>query len=101
MLLLVVFLKHMELVEMKINFNGHSPTDREVEFTQDDQVRLFEIMKEEFINHITYARFSNIYHPTKIEKGIAKFCDDYNVDIAYEKDRVAFFTALIKEMKYQ
>ena len=86
---------------MKINFKSHQISDREVEFTQDDQVRLFEIMKEEFIQHITYARFNNIYHPTKIEKGIAKFCDDFGVDIEYDKDRVAFFTALIKEMKYQ
>ena len=86
---------------MKIKFNGHSPTDREVEFTQDDQVRLFEIMKEEFIQHITYARFSNISYPTPIEKHLKKFCDDYSVDIAYDKDRVAFFTALIREMKYQ
>ena len=86
---------------MKINFKSHQISDREVEFTQDDQVRLFEIMKEEFINHITYARFNNIYHPTKIEKGIAKFCDDFGVDIEYDKDRVAFFTAIIAEMKYQ
>ena len=86
---------------MKIKFKSHQISDREVEFTQDDQVRLFEIMKEEFINHITYARFNNIYHPTKIEKGIAKFCDDFGVDIEYDKDRVAFFTAIIAEMKYQ
>jgi hypothetical protein len=86
---------------MKINFKSHQISDREVEFTQDDQVRLFEIMKEEFIQHITYARFNNIYHPTKIEKGIAKFCDDFGVDIEYDKDRVAFFTAIIAEMKYQ
>jgi hypothetical protein len=91
----------MELVEMKINFNGHSPTDREVEFTQDDQVRLFEIMKQEFINHITYSRFSNLSYPTHIERQLSNFCNDYDVDIEYEKDRVAFFTALIKEMKYQ
>jgi hypothetical protein len=85
---------------MKIKFNGHSPTNREVEFTHDDQVRLFELMKEEFINHITYARFTNIYHPTRIEKGIAEFCNGFGVDVEYDKDRVAFFTALIKEMKY-
>ena len=85
---------------MKINFTGHSVTNREVEFTQDDQVRLFEIMKEEFINHITYSRFSNVYHPTKIEKEIIQLCADFDVDVAYDKDRVAFFTALIKEMKY-
>ena len=85
---------------MKIKFNGHSPTNREVEFTHDDQVRLFELMKEEFINHITYSRFSNIYSPTKTEKQIIQLCEDFDVDVTYEKDRVAFFTALVKEMKY-
>jgi hypothetical protein len=86
---------------MKIKFKGHSPSEREVEFAKDDQVRLFELMKEEFINHITYARFTNIYHPTKLEKQIIGFCNDYGVDVEYDKDRVVFFKALIKEMKYQ
>ena len=86
---------------MKINFNGHSPIDREVEFTQDDQVRLFEIMKEEFIEHITYSKFSNKIYLTDVEKQLNGFCKDYGVDIEYSKDRIAFFTALIKEMKYQ
>ena len=86
---------------MKIKFNGHSPTDREVEFTQDDQVRLFEIMKEEFIEHITYSKFSNKIYLTDVEKQLNGFCKDYGVDIEYSKDRIAFFTALIKEMKYQ
>ena len=85
---------------MKIKFNGHSPTECEVEFDKDDQVRLFEIMKQEFIEHITYARFNNSY-PTHIERQLENFCKDYGVDVEYEKDRVAFFTALIKEMKYQ
>ena len=83
-----------------IKFNGHQSTEREVEFSKDDQVRLFEIMKEEFINHITYSRFSNVYHPTKLEKEIIQLCNDFDVDVAYDKDRVAFFTSLIKEMKY-
>ncbi|CAF34114.1 Hypothetical-Protein / belonging to T4-LIKE GC: 795 [Synechococcus phage S-PM2] len=86
---------------MKINFKSHQITDREVDFTQDDQVRLFEIMKQEFINHITYSRFDSIIHLTKFEQQLYNFCKDYNVDIEYSKDRVAFFTALIKEMKYQ
>lgn len=86
---------------MKIKFNGHSPTDREVEFDKDDQVRLFELMKDEFIQHITYAKFTNLHYPTKLEKGITKFCNDFGVDVEYEKDRIAFFTALIKEMKFQ
>jgi hypothetical protein len=50
---------------MKIKFNGHSPTECEVEFDKDDQVRLFELMKDEFIQHITFAKFSNIYYPNK------------------------------------
>ena len=85
---------------MKITFNGHSATEREVEFIKDDQVRLFEIMKQEFIEHITYARFGNAY-PTSIERQLENFCNDYGVDIEYSKDRVAFFTALMGEMKYQ
>ena len=85
---------------MKITFNGHSPTDRQVEFDKDNQVRLFEIMKREFIDYITYSRFSNLSYPTDVEKQLQTFCKDYGVDIGYSKDRVAFFTALIKEMKY-
>ena len=86
---------------MKIKFNGHQATDREVEFSKDDQVRLFEIMKQEFIQHITYSNFSDRVYLTYVEKQLNGFCKDYGVDIEYSKDRVAFFTALIKEMKYQ
>ena len=86
---------------MKIKFNGHQATDREVLFDKDNQVRLFEIMKEEFIEHITYSKFSDRVYLTNVEKQLNGFCKDYGVDIEYTKDRVAFFTALIKEMKYQ
>ena len=86
---------------MKINFKAHQVTDREVEFDKDNQVRLFEIMKEEFINYITYSRFTNLSHLTHLDRAIKTFCDDYGVDIEYEKDRVAFFTSLIAEMNYQ
>jgi hypothetical protein len=86
---------------MKITFNGHSPTDREVEFSRDDQVRLFELMKKEFIEHITYSKFSNLSYIASTDQQLGEFCKDYGVDIEYDKDRVAFFTALVKEMKYQ
>ena len=85
---------------MKIKFNGHQATDREIDFTQDDQVRLFEIMKQEFIEHITYARFGNAY-PTSIERQLENFCNDFGVDVEYSKDRIAFFTEIMKEMKFQ
>lgn len=86
---------------MKINFKSHQISDREVEFDKDDQVRLFEIMKQEFIEHITYSKFSNLSYPTHTERQLENFCRNYGVDIEYSKDRIAFFTALIKEMKYQ
>ena len=85
---------------MKIKFNGHSPTDREVEFDKDNQVRLFEIMKQEFIEHITYSRFNSSY-PTHIERQLENFCDGYGVDIEYSKDRIAFFTSIVKEMNFK
>ena len=86
---------------MKIKFDGHQQTNREIDFTQDDQVRLFELMKDEFINHITYAKFTNLYYhyPTRLEKGIGKFCNDFGVDCEYDKDRVAFFTAVLDALK--
>ena len=86
---------------MKIKFNGHQATDREVLFDKDNQVRLFEIMKQEFIEHITYSKFSDRVYLTDVEKQLNGFCKDYGVDIEYTKDRVAFFTSIISEMKYQ
>lgn len=84
---------------MKITFNGHSFTQREIDFKQDDKHRLFEIMKQEFIEHITYARFGSAY-PTHTERQLEDFCNGYGVDIEYSKDRVAFFTEVMKEMKF-
>ena len=83
---------------MKIKFNGHQATDREVLFDKDNQVRLFEIMKQEFIEHITYSRFNSSY-PTHTERQLENFCKDYGVDIEYSKDRVAFFTAVLDALK--
>ena len=82
---------------MKITFNGHSPTDREVEFTQDDQVRLFEIMKEEFINHIEFGTF-DCHSYSLHDKGIKKLCQNHQVDVGYKKDRLAFFQAIMNNM---
>ena len=85
---------------MKIKFQVHQLSDREVEIDNLSQLRLFEIMKEEFINHITYGSF-NSYSPMKLEQLIVSFCEDYGVNVRYEKDRVSFFTALMEQMKFQ
>ena len=83
---------------MKITFKGHSPTEREVDLSQKELFQLFEMMRGEFENHITYARFNHSY-PDRLERSIVDFCNSHNVDVEYEKDRVAFFTAILKNMK--
>ncbi len=83
---------------MNIKFKGHSPTEREVEISQKELFQLFEMMREEFENHITFARFGRSY-PCKLEKSIVDFCDSHGVDVEYEKDRVAFFSAILDNMK--
>jgi len=84
---------------MKIQFKGHSTTDREVELTQQELFQLFEIMKLEFKDHITFARFHNIYSPSASEKSIMDYCKQHDVDVAYDKDRIAFFTAILDNLK--
>ena len=84
---------------MKIQFKGHSKTDREVELTQQELFQLFEIMRREFKEHITYGRFDGIRHLTETEKAIKDFCDSHNVDIEYTKDRVNFFSAVLNSLK--
>jgi hypothetical protein len=84
---------------MKIQFQGHSKTDREVELSQQQLFQLFEIMRREFKEHITYSRFRDCYSPTETEKSIIDFCNSHNVDVEYDKDRIAFFKEILKNMK--
>jgi hypothetical protein len=84
---------------MKIQFQGHSKIDREVELSQQELFQLFEIMRREFVEHITYSRFRDCYSPTPTEKNIIDFCNSHNVDCEYDKDRIAFFKEILKNMK--
>ena len=83
---------------MKIQFKGHQVTEREVELSQQELHTLFEMMREEFENHITYARFDHSY-PNRLEKSIVDFCNSHSVDVEYDKDRVNFFTAILNNLK--
>jgi hypothetical protein len=83
---------------MKITFKGHQTTDREVEISQQELFQLFEMMREQFETHITYARFNHSY-PDRLEKTIVDFCDSHLVDVEYDKDRVAFFTSILSSLK--
>ena len=84
---------------MNIKFKGHQETDREVELSQQELFQLFEIMRKEFVEHITYARFRDCYSPTPTEKNIIDFCNSHNVDCEYDRDRVNFFTAILEEIR--
>ena len=83
---------------MKINFTGHSSTKRETEITQEEMVLLFEVMKEEFITHIEFGTF-DCYSYSLQDKGIKKLCQNHQVDVCYEKDRLAFFQAIMNKME--
>jgi hypothetical protein len=84
---------------MNIKFTGHQATERNLELTQKDLFNLFELMRKEFKEHITYASFNSIRYPTEVEKAIRDFCDSYNVDCEYSKDRVNFFSAILTELR--
>ena len=83
---------------MKINFNGHSASQRETEISQQELALVFELMKEQMIDHIEYGKF-NYSFPSEDQLAVTKLCDDHQVDVDYEKDRVAFFTSIIEQME--
>jgi hypothetical protein len=56
-------------------------------------------MRREFKEHITYARFRDCYSPTQTEKNIVDFCNSHSVDVEYDRDRVAFFSAILDNLK--
>jgi hypothetical protein len=84
---------------MKITFNGHQQTQREAELSQQQLFQLFEMMRQEFKEHITYSRFRNCYSPTQTEKSIIDFCSSHSIDVEYDKDRIAFFNAILSELR--
>ena len=83
---------------MNIKFQAHQATERNLELTQQELFQLFEIMKQEFKEHITFARFRNIYSPSKTEKSIIDYCKQHDVDVEYDKDRINFFNAILNNL---
>lgn len=85
---------------MKINFTGHSTTEREVELTQQEMVLVFELMKQHFMTHIEFGTFDESrYYSTDEEKGTVKLCRNHQVDVQYKRDRLAFFQAIMNNME--
>jgi hypothetical protein len=84
---------------MKIQFTAHQSTQRELDLSQQELFQLFEMMKDEFKEHITYGSFKQIRMPTKTEKSILDYCKNHGVDVEYDKDRIAFFDAILDNLK--
>jgi len=59
---------------------------------------IFEVMKQKFLDHIEYGKFNYSYQ-THDQLAVTKLCDDHQVDVDYEKDRVAFFKAIVDKME--
>jgi hypothetical protein len=83
---------------MKITFNGHSQTERQVELTQEELFQLFEAMKESLLDDVEFGKFDGYSFYGEKDKKIMKLCETHNVDVAYKKDRLAFFTEIIKNL---
>jgi hypothetical protein len=83
---------------MKITFNGHSQTQREVELSQQELFQLFEAMKESLLDDVEFGKFDGYSFYGEKDKKIMKLCETHNVDVAYTKDRLAFFTEIIKNL---
>jgi hypothetical protein len=86
---------------MKVTFNGHSEVQREVELSQKQLDEMFELLKYGFMQHLeftsTFDRVSS--YQGAGDRVIRGICDAHGVDVAYKKDRVAFFKAVLTEMK--
>ena len=83
---------------MKIQFNGHQQTERQVELSQQELFQLFEVMKESLLDDVEYGKFDGYSFYSEHSKKIIKLCETHNVDVAYTKDRLNFFTAIVKQM---
>ena len=56
-------------------------------------------MKQEFVEHITYGTFRKIRMPTDTERSIMDYGKQHSVDVEYDKDRIAFFTAILDNIR--
>ena len=85
---------------MKIEFNGHSPTERETELSQEELAEIFEALKYQFITHIEYtsAFERQTSYETSGNTRIRNLCENHGVDVAYAPDRLNFFTSIIDKM---
>jgi hypothetical protein len=53
---------------MKIKFDGHSPTERETELSQEELAEIFEVLKNQFLTHIEYSSVLRDNHLMKLQR---------------------------------
>jgi hypothetical protein len=85
---------------MKIKFDGHSPTERETELSQEELAEIFEVLKNQFLTHIEYSSVFERQpsYETPENTRIRKLCENHGVDVAYTPDRLNFFTAILEQI---
>jgi hypothetical protein len=86
---------------MKIKFDGHSPTERETELSQEELAEIFEAVKYQFLTHIEYTSvFSGEARSYETPENICirKLCENHGVDVAYTPDRLNFFTSVLEAL---
>jgi hypothetical protein len=85
---------------MKIKFDGHSPTERETELSQEELSEIFEALKNQFLTHIEYSSVFERQpsYETPENLTIRNLCENHGVDVAYTPDRVNFFTSVLEAL---
>ena len=84
---------------MKIQFKAHQIIDQEVELSSEDLKTIFEAMKQSFLENVEFRSFDGYSHySTHIEKMI-RLCKAHNVDVSHKKDRLSFFTEIVKNLE--
>ena len=83
---------------MKITFQGHSPTERQVELSQQELFQLFEVMKQSLIDTVEFGTFDGYSFYGEKDEKIMELCETHNVDVAYTKDRLNFFKSIVEKI---
>jgi hypothetical protein len=88
---------------MKINFTGHSPTEREVEISQDEIKLIFDLMKRQFLDHLEYtsAFERESSYESYVNAKVRALCKSNDVDVSYTPDRISFFDAILEKMEWK
>jgi len=83
---------------MKITFNGHQQTERQVELSQQELFQLFEVMKQSLIDTVEFGTFDGYSFYGEKDEKIMELCETHNVDVAYTKDRLNFFKSIVEKI---